>query len=246
MTRPLRPLLADGIYHLTDRGNRGQTVFRDDLDRQAFLALFRRVIRELSWHPLAWCTLGNHYHLLVQTPSADLHTGMRRLNGTYAMRFNHRHGTRGHLWQGRYHSVLVRREAHLLDCFRYIAANPVKAGLCAGAADFAWSSHRQMLGHAGPGPVDRERVLGIFGAWGGDGIDRYVDYTTPEDELRPRVVPDPQPDPVAPAIGELIRRHGEATGTAIALDVHGFTMSEIAAELGCHVSTVSRRLAHRR
>ena len=73
--------------------------------------------------------MSNHYHLMVETPEASLSLGMRQLNGVYTQRFNQAHRRDGHLFQGRYKAILVQKEAYLLELFRYIVLNPVRAGM---------------------------------------------------------------------------------------------------------------------
>lgn len=175
MARPLRPLVAGGTYHVTSRGNRGQAVFRDDEDRLRFLEELRVVVTKRRWACLAWCLLGNHYHLLVRTPEADLAPGMQAVNGRYAQAFNARHGMTGHVFQARYASRLVVREAHLLSTIRYVVRNPLGAGLGKELDDWPWSSHHAMLGAPGPadGLVAVQEVADLFAAFGGDGLRRY-------------------------------------------------------------------------
>ena len=90
--------------------------------------------------------MDNHYHLVIETPEANLSAGMQRLNGTYAQRFNQRHGRSGHLFQGRFHAALLDREAHLLETCRYVVLNPVRAGACAEPIAWPWSSYRATAG----------------------------------------------------------------------------------------------------
>lgn len=92
----------------------------------------------------------NHYHLLAETPDANLAHGMRQLNGMYTQRFNRRHGRAGHVFQGRYHAVVVQKESHLLEVARYIVLNPVRAGLAASARSWRWSSYHATAGIAEP------------------------------------------------------------------------------------------------
>ena len=96
------------------RGDRRQEIYRDDVDRRVFLEILARAVRQQRWRPLAYCLMGNHYHLLLETPESNLVPGMRRLNGVYTQTFNRRHGQVEHVMQGRYKSVLVDREAYLL------------------------------------------------------------------------------------------------------------------------------------
>jgi putative transposase len=156
--------VAGGIYHVTARGNRQQVTYVDDRDRLLFLELFERVAERRHWETYAYCLMPNHYHLVVMTPEPNLSRGIQLVNSAYAQRFNKRYGLTGHLFQGRFHSVLVASHRHLLELSRYLAQNPVRAGLCAQPSDWPWSSCRSLLGAArGPNFLVAERVLEHFG-----------------------------------------------------------------------------------
>ena len=92
--------------------------------------------------------MSNHYHLLVETPEANLSRGMRQLNGVYTLRFNHAHRRDGHLFQGRYKAILVQKDAYLLELSRYVVLNPVRAGMVRSARDWRWSNYRATAGLA--------------------------------------------------------------------------------------------------
>jgi REP-associated tyrosine transposase len=142
MARAHRFQPAGGTYHITTRGNRRQAIFYDDLDRELFLRQFQRVVRHRNWNHLAYCLMTNHFHLLIETPTESLSAGMHQLNGVYARKFNERHTLDGHLFDGRFRSVLVEGDEHFDEVLRYIAFNPVRAGLCEHPADWPWSSFR--------------------------------------------------------------------------------------------------------
>ena len=146
MTRPLRIAFPGATYHIMSRGDRRRDIYCDDVDRRLFMDLLAREVRQQRWRLLAYCLMGNHYHLLLETPESNLVPGMRRLNGVYAQAFNRRHGQVGHVMQGRYKSILVDREAYLLELARYIVLNPVRAGMVAAAHEWAWSSFRATAG----------------------------------------------------------------------------------------------------
>ncbi len=118
----------------------------DDKDRKAFLLTLDDVCRRYHWLIHAYCLMDNHYHLLIETPDGNLSIGMRQLNGVFTQRFNRRHKHSGHLFQGRYKSILVQKEGYLLELSRYIVLNPVRAGMVEDAGDWRWSSHRAMTG----------------------------------------------------------------------------------------------------
>jgi REP-associated tyrosine transposase len=148
MARPLRLEYPGGVYHVMARGHERSVIFREDGDRQKFYALLNAVVGDERWEVHGYCLMGNHYHLLVETPEGYLSRGMKALNSRYAQWFNWRHGRRGHLLEGRFRSVLVQKESHLLELLRYIALNPVRAGLVKGVGDWRWSSYRETAGMA--------------------------------------------------------------------------------------------------
>jgi putative transposase len=152
MPRPLRLQFPGALYHVSARGNRGALIFLDDGDRSVFLALLAKVVIRCRWLVLAYCLMGTHYHLFVETPEANVSVGMQRLNGLYARNFNDRWAQSGHVFQGRYDSRLVAREAHFLQLFRYLADNPVKARLAEHPARWLWSSYAPTVGLSKPPP----------------------------------------------------------------------------------------------
>lgn len=146
MSRPLRIQFPGALYHVTSRGDGREAIYRDDRDRVAFLSVLAQVCERSRWSCHGYCLMTNHYHLLVETPGANLASGMRQLNGVYSQRFNRRHRRVGHVYQGRYHAILVQKESHLLELTRYIVLNPVRAGLARSAQEWSWSSYRATVG----------------------------------------------------------------------------------------------------
>ncbi len=143
MPRPPRIQLAGGTYHVTARGNRQQAIFHDETDYSLYRTLLRRVAWRLGWRILEYCLMPNHVHLVLETPQPNLSRGMQWLSGTYATCFNERHGFSGHLFQGRFHSRLIEDEEHLAELGRYLAYNPVRAGICPMPSEWRWSSHTE-------------------------------------------------------------------------------------------------------
>jgi putative transposase len=164
MARLLRLEFEGALYHVTGRGNARALVYGDDADRRRFLDLLWAAVARRGWLCHAYCLMGNHYHLVVETPAANLGRGMRDLGGVYTQAFNRRHGRSGHVFQGRYHAVLVQRDVHLLELCRYVVLNPVRARLAARAEDWLWSSYRATAGLAArPEALCTDWVLGQFG-----------------------------------------------------------------------------------
>ena len=187
MARPLRIELADGVYHITTRGNERKAIYRDDADRETFLATLDETRSRFGWLILCYCLMGNHYHLLARTPRPNLARGMGHLNGVYAKRFNRRHRRVGHLFQARYHAVLVQQDEHLLATVGYIVNNPVRAHIVATCEQWRWSSHRATLGKRPPGLLDLDALLRHF-----DERDRSrARHATATSSTRPSTHPPP-------------------------------------------------------
>ena len=163
MARPLRLEFPGAVYHITARGDRQEPIFDDNDDRLAFLDLLGKEVQQQGWVLYAFCLMGNHYHLLLETPEANLVRGMRRLNGVYTQAFNRRHGRVGHVLQGRYKSILVDKDSYLLELCRYVILNPVRAGLVDSVSQSPWSSYLPTVGKATcPAWLAADRVLELF------------------------------------------------------------------------------------
>ncbi len=131
MSRPLRIEYPGAVYHVQSAGNRNQAIFLDDADRKMFLETFQEVAKSCRWKVYAYALMKNHYHLLFKTREANLVEGMKWLQTTYTLRFNRKHGFQGHLFAGRYKSMLVEAgNAHYFSTIiDYIHLNPARAGL---------------------------------------------------------------------------------------------------------------------
>jgi putative transposase len=171
MPRKPREEVEDGIHHVFARGNNREAIYRDDADREVYLTALRMTVTRAQWHCLAYCLMDNHMHLLIQTPKANLGPGMQRLHGLYARQFNDRYDRCGHVFQGRYRNKRVVADEQLWTVTRYIARNPVEAGLCAAAPDWRWSSHAAVLDGTAPPWLAAERLLAYFG--GPQPLERY-------------------------------------------------------------------------
>jgi REP element-mobilizing transposase RayT len=146
MVRPLRLQYPGALYHITVRGNRRQDIFIDDIDRKHFLQVLDEIASIRNVICYAYCLMDNHYHLEIETPDGNLANFMRDINGIVSQDHNKRHGTVGHLFQGRYHSYLIEKETYLMQVARYIVLNPVRAGLVKKPEQWRWSSYRATLG----------------------------------------------------------------------------------------------------
>jgi len=164
MARPLRIEYPGAVYHITSRGNAGHNIYQDDQDRKTFLNVLAEVVKKCNWYCHAYCLMDNHYHLLIETPEANLSYGMRQLNGIYTQRYNRRHRNVGHIFQGRFKSILVDKENYLLELSRYIVLNPVRAKLVESPDKWPWGSYRATAGLIkAPEYLLVDWILGLFG-----------------------------------------------------------------------------------
>jgi len=169
MARPLRIQYPGAVYHVMARGNQGRPIFKDDKDRRRFLETFEESCQKTGWVVHAYVLMGNHYHLLVETPEGNLVAGMKWLQGTYTQRYNGRHKVFGHLFQGRYKAVVVDGgDANYLQFVStYIHLNPARAGLIRIGREklksYRWSSYPWYLSRRCPGWISRATVLGSLG-----------------------------------------------------------------------------------
>lgn len=150
MARPLRLAYENALYHVINRGHRREAIFTDDKDREEFLG--RLAVAQVRFNLVVhgYCLMGNHYHLLVGTPDANLSRAMHTLNSSYASWYRARHQLVGSLFQGRFKSVLVEEERYLAEVSAYIHLNPVRAGLVNSPEEWKWSSMAHYLGKRPP------------------------------------------------------------------------------------------------
>lgn len=146
MARPLRLHIPGAIQHVISRGNNGQTIFTDDVDCARYLEILADVLERFGVRCHQYALMVNHVHLVLRVGDRPLWRMMQQLNSRYCQWFNRRHGRVGHVLQGRYKSVLVEGDEHLLRLLAYVAMNPVKANLAARPEDWKWSSTPALLG----------------------------------------------------------------------------------------------------
>lgn len=177
MTRPLRLEFAGALYHVTARGDRSDAIFCDDTDRHVWLAILDTVCSRYNFVVHAFCQMTNHYHLMIETIDGDLAVGMRQLNSAYAQYFNRRHILVGHVFQGRYHAVVVQKERHLLELSRYVVLNPLRAGMVSSLDAWRWSSHHYTTGELpAPAWLATDWLLAQFGSDRAQARDAYIAF----------------------------------------------------------------------
>jgi REP element-mobilizing transposase RayT len=184
MPRPPRFEYAGAVYHVTSRGTQQGAIFLDDKDRVSLLTILTRALQACDAQLFAYCLMGNHYHLVLQTNRANLSLLMRRVNSLHSLAFNRRHVRRGPVFEGRFKALHVDRDSYLLAVCRYVDLNPVRAGLVDSAEQWLWSSHRAhvglarspswlltgdlhgaLMGHAPVDTVQTEAACGRYAEW---------------------------------------------------------------------------------
>jgi putative transposase len=146
MARPFRIEYPGAVYHVTSRGDRREPIAKDDMDRAAYFDVLGQALERSDAKVRAYCLMGNHYHLVLHTPVANLSRLMRQINGVYTQAFNRRHRLVGHLFQGRFKAILVDSDSYLLQVCRYVDLNPVRAAMVASPDAYHWSSYRALIG----------------------------------------------------------------------------------------------------
>jgi len=267
MARPLRLEFAGALYHVTARGNRRENIYESDKDRITFLEILGDVCETYNWVCHAYCLMGNHYHLIIETPDANLSKGMRQLNGVYTQKFNYLHRRVGHCFQGRYKAIHVDKESYLLELARYVVLNPVRAEMVHSAGQWLWSSYRATTGQVKkPEWLNTDWLLSAFAKRKKNAIKLYRDFVSnglgqpsPWKELRNQVylvaqmqglidgdkelseVPISQRRPKPMAIREYeVRALNRDEAIIKAYMSGGYTQKEIGRYFNLHYTRVSR------
>lgn len=174
MPRPLRLEFEDALYHVMNRGRGRQAIFHGQDYYQAFLNCLAEACERFGAEAHAYCLMGNHYHLVIKTPLANLNRVMRHINGVYTQRYNRLKHTDGPLFRGRYKAIVVDADAYLLQVTRYIHRNPIetKSPLVKALEHYPWSSYPTYLGKTeAPAWLKRELAYQMLGR-----RERYAGY----------------------------------------------------------------------
>jgi len=188
MARSLRIEFDGALYHVFSRGQRQEAIFVEDRDRERFMELLAEIVEKHGVRLHAYVLMGNHYHLLMDTPRGNLSRAMKGLNTGYANWFKARHKIVGSVLQGRYHAVLVDGDAYLAQVCAYIHLNPVRAGIVERPEGYPWCSHRHYLKpRSKPSWLTTDAVLGLFGGRSAR-YRRYVEQWMEEPRMTPREI----------------------------------------------------------
>jgi len=199
MPRSLRLHVPAAFYHVTLRGNHRQNIFFKPADRQLFEDITAEVLERFTARLHAYCLMSNHVHLLMQVGDTPLGRLMLRIASRYARNVQARLRTTGHLFERRYHAVLIDADEYLLELLRYIHLNPVRAHMVAHPSDYPWSSHHAYLGRTTANWVTTDFALAMFHAERDRAIAAYVRFV--ENDLdQPRRSPLEDCNPSDPRI----------------------------------------------
>ncbi len=166
MARPWRIQFEGALYHILSRGNEKRDIFRDNEDRVSFMNGLGEMSARFDIDIFAYVLMNNHYHILLRTTHANLSRAMQWFGATYTRRFNNRHVRSGHLFQGRFKSIIVQNEAYLMQLSCYIHRNPLRAGVVKRLADYKWSSYPAYayVNKTPPDWLNLDLILSQFGS----------------------------------------------------------------------------------
>ncbi len=262
MARPLRIEFPDACYFVTSQGNAGQRIFLGSDDGKLWIRTFESVCSRFGWICHAYCLMDNHYHIVIETPEPNLSAGMRQLNGVYTQSFNRKNNLSGHLFMGRFHSVIFQKEKYLKPLIRHTLRNPVRRGFISFPAQWKWSSCRASSGKETRSFIDADRISEIFGS-----VADFENFISSEpdgdvrDDIRHQIYLGD--DRFIESVGSFVSGYskevplGQRAGLkSVSRFVEGisdrneaickayksgaFTMKEISDHFGVHYSTVSR------
>jgi len=164
MARPLRVEYEGAFYHITSRGNERKDIFKSEKDKEKFLNYLERAKEKFEIVVHAYCLLSNHYHLIIETPYANLSKCMQYINSSYTTYYNVKRNRHGHLFQGRYKGILIEVDEYLKVLSRYIHLNPIKAGMEKRLGEYKWSSYYYYIEKKKlPVLLKTQHVLDYFG-----------------------------------------------------------------------------------
>ncbi|MBW1859102.1 MAG: transposase [Deltaproteobacteria bacterium] len=164
MARPLRIEYPGAYYHVIHRGNAGEAIFRNKRDREKFLEYVAKAVERFGIKVHTYCLMTNHYHFLVETPEANLSRAVQWVNVSYAAYFNRKRQRIGHLFQGRFKSILVDADEYLKHLSRYIHLNPLRAKMVEQLVSYPWSSYPAFTGkRKAPDWLEMDWLLSLFG-----------------------------------------------------------------------------------
>ena len=176
MARPLRIEYEGALYHVTARGNERRKIYFTKGDYRKFLEYVAEAKERYGIQVHSYVLMSNHYHLIVETPEANLSKAMHDINGSYTTYINKKRERSGHLFQGRYKSIVVDKDSYLVELSRYIHLNPVRAGIVEKPEDYPYSSYRAYVTEENDEVISQELILGMMAGGTRTAKERYRAY----------------------------------------------------------------------
>ena len=177
MARSLRIEYPGAHYHVINRGNAGEDIFINDRDKEKFLEYLEKAVEHYGLIIHAYCLMTNHYHLLIETPLPNLSQSIKWINVSYATYFNRKRNRRGHLFQGRFKSIIVEADEYLKPLSRYIHLNPIRAKMVEKLDAYSWSSYPNYVGkRKSLNGLETDWVLSLFDKRPKEASKRYRNY----------------------------------------------------------------------
>jgi putative transposase len=174
MARQLRVEFEGAFYHITSRGNLRENIFFKKQDKEKFLEILKRTKNRYEYLLHAYALMDNHYHLLIETPKANISQIMQNINTSYTVYINRKNGRSGHLFQGRFKGIIVDKESYLVELSRYIHLNPVRARITERPEQSKWTSYKDFISkRTNNGMVTTEDTLTCFSQKGDDAVKAY-------------------------------------------------------------------------
>ncbi|MBI5050291.1 MAG: transposase, partial [Nitrospirae bacterium] len=181
MARQLRIEFNGAFYHITSRGNLRDKIFYDDKDRERFLEILKRTKERYGYLIHAYGLMDNHYHLLMETPKANISQIMQNINTSYTVYINKKYRRSGHLMQGRFKGIIVDKDEYLVTLSKYIHLNPVRAKIVQCPEDYRWTSYRAYIDKTEKAPlVDTADTLSYFSSKKGKAASAYKAFVESE------------------------------------------------------------------
>jgi len=178
MPRNPRLCFEGAFYHITSRGDNKEKIFYNEWDRKAMFSLLKEAKSKFCFRLHAYTLMQNHFHFVIETSEkGTISEIMHHINGKYTKHFNSMHKRSGHLFQGRFHGVLIDKDNYLLEVTRYVHLNPVRAGLVEYPEEYKWSSYRHYIGLARNDFVDKELILDMISPDRSNQVTMYLNFT---------------------------------------------------------------------
>lgn len=162
MARPYRLQGAGYLYHITSRGNDRKRIFISDYDYKKFFEYIGKAREKHNFYLYAYCLMSNHYHLLLETTQPNLSRIMQYINTAYSVYYNRKRNKSGHVFQGRYKSIIIEADSYFLELTRYIHLNPVRAGITEAPEGYKWSSFNEYIKNKRKNVIDKERISSYY------------------------------------------------------------------------------------